>query len=67
MSSAVLAAVPTAFWGSIAWFVWGWFGAAIVSIFVGIATILALGLVRSASEIETVDAAPWPHELRRAA
>jgi hypothetical protein len=62
-----MAIVPAAFWASVAWFVWGWRGAAIAAIVALVVSIFTMGLLRFASEIETPDPAPWPPKLRQAA
>ena len=67
LASVAMAILPAAFWASVAWFVWGWLGAAIAAIVVLVVSIFTMGLLRSANEIETPYAAPWPPKLRLAA
>ena len=66
-----LAIVPAVFWGAVAWLVWGGHAAAIATIVVVIVSVFIMGLLRSASELETpaaaAAAAPWPAELRHVA
>jgi hypothetical protein len=64
---AGVAIVPAAFWGSIAWFVWGWLVAGSVAVVALVVSILTLGLLRSAREVETYDARPSRPQLRQVA
>jgi len=65
--TAAVAIVPAAFWASITWLLWGTLAAAIMALVVLIVTVLTLGLLRSAVETETPEAAPLCPELRHAA
>ena len=48
-----VAAIPAAFWASIAWLVWGWLPAIIVAIVALFGSTFVMGLVRSGREVET--------------
>jgi hypothetical protein len=65
LAIVALAIVPTAFWASLAWFVWGWLGAAIAAIVVLVVSVFTVGLLGSASQIETPDAAAPRHPAPR--
>ena len=65
--SGAMVIVPAAFWGSIAWIVWGWLGAGVATIVVLVVSLFAIGLVRSGSEIETPQPARRPASLKQAA
>ena len=67
LAVVALAIVPAAFWGFIAWLLWGGLAAAIATIVVAVVSTLMMGLLRSASEIDTPRVAPWPAEWRQAA
>jgi hypothetical protein len=67
LAGILLAIVPAVFWSSIAWFAFGWLGAAIAAIVVLIVSVFTVGLLRSTSEVETPHAAPSPAELRQVA
>ena len=67
LTIVALAIVPAGFWGFIAWLVWGGLAAAIAMFVVLVVSVFTMGLLRSASVIETPAAAAWPAELRQAA
>ena len=51
--TAAIAVVPALFWASLAWIVWGTLTAIVVTISVLVVSVLTMGLLRSAAEIET--------------
>jgi hypothetical protein len=65
--TAAVAIFPAAFWALLAWLVWGRLAAGIVTIVVLVVSILTMGLLRSAGEVGSRDAAPSHRELSHAA
>ena len=51
--TAAIAVVPAVFWASLVWIVWGTLAAIVVMISVLAVSVLTMGLLRSAAEIET--------------
>ena len=67
LAGIALAMVPAVFWASIVWFFWGWLVAAVVTIVVLVVSVLTMGILRSAAEIDAPDAAAGRPRLRQVA
>jgi hypothetical protein len=50
LTIAAVALVPVAFWGAIAWLLWGWLGAAVAAILVLVTAVFTVGLARAAGQ-----------------
>ena len=58
-----VAAIPAAFWASIAWLVWGWLPAIIVATLALFGSIFVMGIVRSGREFETPRRVPPRNQI----
>jgi hypothetical protein len=75
---AATALIPAAFWAAVVWLVWGALPAAIAGTIALLGSIVIVGIVRSAAQVETPEPAPrheretvrigpWPATMQQAA